>query len=335
MKLLSNSPVFRLLGLACLIFLVVGTRSVAEPLLPFQGYLSSEALEELDGVRLVQFQLFDAPVGGKRLWAGEVHRLSVNRGLVNTVLGSKAPLHGIDFGRPTYLEVSVVPNPIGGEIASPSGASDFQPLLPRQILLPAVHAEGANEARKLLADNGVGYDWSVLFETNDPVGGSLKTERIADGSIPMVKLQDRTASAGSQARAGDVAVGKVFEGNGLSIRGREVREFLEEAITIESTGRPLWVGVVGNDRLSVQATHSEPRAFRWLIKNQDEDTVASKWFNELPVDGDGVRFGITGLSNVLVGLETGQEYTFYLSVFAKRPLVFENLGGFKLVAYEL
>src|SRR5688572_2598665 len=60
-------------------------------LLPFQGRLTDASGNGLaDGAKVVEFKMYDAPTGGSVKWAGEVHKLSVNGGLVNTMLGSKA-----------------------------------------------------------------------------------------------------------------------------------------------------------------------------------------------------------------------------------------------------
>jgi hypothetical protein len=54
---------------------------------------------------VVQFKIYDAPVGGQAVWNGEVQRLTVNGGMVNTLLGSQASLSSVDFNRPLYLEI--------------------------------------------------------------------------------------------------------------------------------------------------------------------------------------------------------------------------------------
>ncbi|HXJ74864.1 MAG TPA: hypothetical protein VNM37_18555, partial [Candidatus Dormibacteraeota bacterium] len=88
-----------LLGLCALPFLE--SRAPASThLLPFQGRLSDANGQPIaDGARVVQFKIYDAPVGGRALWNGEVQKLSVNGGLVSTLLGTKADLSAVDFNR--------------------------------------------------------------------------------------------------------------------------------------------------------------------------------------------------------------------------------------------
>jgi hypothetical protein len=153
-------------------------------LLPFQGRLTTAGGSPLaDGARVVQFKIYDAPVGGRAVWNGEVQNLSVNAGLVNTLLGTKASLEGVDFNLDLYLEVTVDANGDGLiTLADP-------PLLPRQSILPAVFAkESANS--QLLG----GYDWSALFGTNNPAEGTFLDAKIRDGSITTAKLDDNAVT---------------------------------------------------------------------------------------------------------------------------------------------
>src|ERR1043165_10172148 len=69
-------------------------------LLPFQGRLTDQnGTPVSDGARVVQFKIYDAPVGGRAVWNGEVQKLTVNGGLISTVLGTKAALSGVEIGR--------------------------------------------------------------------------------------------------------------------------------------------------------------------------------------------------------------------------------------------
>jgi hypothetical protein len=157
----------------------------ATRVLPFQGRLSDAAGNAIpDGSRVVQFKIYDAPVGGKAVWNGEVHNLTVNAGLVSTLLGTKAALSGVDFNQDLYLEITIDANADGQiSLADP-------PLLPRQSILPAVFASESANARLL-----GGYDWSPLFGTNNPADGTLLASKIADGSLGTAKLQDAAVTS--------------------------------------------------------------------------------------------------------------------------------------------
>jgi hypothetical protein len=152
----------------------------ANSLLPFQGRLTDANGQPVaDGARVVQFKIYDAPVGGRALWNGEVQKLSVNAGLVSTVLGTKADLSVVDFNRQIYLELTIDAD--GDGLITPADP----PLLPRQSILPAVFSVESADSRLL-----GGYDWSALFGTNNPADGSLLDSKIADGSLSSSKLHD-------------------------------------------------------------------------------------------------------------------------------------------------
>src|ERR1039458_2476230 len=65
----------------------------APKLIPFQGRLPDQTgLTVSNGVRLVQFKIYDVPTGGSPVWAGELHRTTVNGGLVNVTFVPKATM---------------------------------------------------------------------------------------------------------------------------------------------------------------------------------------------------------------------------------------------------
>src|SRR5262245_24920515 len=118
--------------------LALSAASEAPKLIPFQGRLTDQNGAAIsNGVRVVQFKIFDVPTGGSPVWAGEVHRTTVNGGLVNVMLGSKTPLTGLDFNQQLYLEITVDVN--GDNVIT---AAD-PPMLPRQAILPVVFAKEA------------------------------------------------------------------------------------------------------------------------------------------------------------------------------------------------
>src|SRR5438034_4051677 len=179
-----------------LIILAVGCRESllhaqqAPRLLPFQGRLTDQnGVAVSNGVKLVQFKIYDVPTGGSPIWAGELHRTTVNGGLVNVMLGSKTPLSGVDFDKQLYLELTV-------DVSGPTGQPDNAitaadpPMLPRQVILPVIFAKESADSRLL-----DGYDWSALFGTNNPARGTLLDSKIRDGSINATKIQPGTITA--------------------------------------------------------------------------------------------------------------------------------------------
>ncbi len=160
-------------------------------LLPFQGRLTdASGTPVADGAKVVQFKIYDAPTGGTAVWNGEVQKLTVNGGLVSTLLGSKASLEPVDFNEALYLEITVDAN------ADNQITAADPPLLPRQSILPAVFAVEAQRARTLdwVDGNGVvqgSANWSVLFgSNNDPATASIPASKISfpAGSLPPTVL---------------------------------------------------------------------------------------------------------------------------------------------------
>ena len=94
----------------------------------------------------------------------ELHRATVNGGVVNVLLGTKnaLPENRADhtdqssFQQSLYLQITIDAN-------DDSQITDSDPpLLPRQAILPAIFANDVGNARTLN-----GYDWTTVFGTND------------------------------------------------------------------------------------------------------------------------------------------------------------------------
>ncbi len=180
------------------LFLSLGIASIQAQeipkLLPFQGRLTdAQGVPVTNGVKLVQFLLYTNATGGTPVWAGEIHRTTVNGGLVNVILGTKTPLAGVDFNQQVYLEITVDAN------GDSQITSDDPPLLPRQIILPALFTKEAAVARNSSTLNGA--DWTAILATGtdprDPASfinagklqpGSLTGAQFAAGSINTTNL---------------------------------------------------------------------------------------------------------------------------------------------------
>src|SRR5206468_12666617 len=99
---------FRFLALLLVLLASPLAADEALKLLPFQGRLTDQSgMPVSNGVRLVQFKIYDVPTGGSPVWAGELHRTTVNGGLVNVILGTKTPFATVIFERLLYLEITV------------------------------------------------------------------------------------------------------------------------------------------------------------------------------------------------------------------------------------
>ncbi len=184
----------------------ITAKALETKLIPFQGKLTDASGQNIkDGALVVQFKLYDAPVGGQAVWNGEIQKLSVNGGLVSTVLGTKSSLKKVDFSESTYLEITIDANN-DGKI----GPED-PPLLPRQSIIPAVFAAQSAEAKN--AENAEklgGYDWSVVFADGDPQSG-IPGEKLKNGSIPASKIENKSITA-SQIADSTITSAKIANG---------------------------------------------------------------------------------------------------------------------------
>jgi hypothetical protein len=143
--------------------------------LPFQGVLTTPEMEIVeDGLHTVRFRLFDAPLGGEVVWSGEMHRLSVRRGLVNVVLGSVMP---IDVGVEVFQGGKVIPMYLEITVDSDGGGTITEsdpPLLPRQAVVPNLFAELSRDSRKL-----EGWGWDRILDPNGGVHWNALGESVA------------------------------------------------------------------------------------------------------------------------------------------------------------
>jgi hypothetical protein len=142
-------------------------------LLPFQGRLTDANGQVVpDGAKVVQFKIYDAPVGGSAVWQGEVQKLSVNDGLVSTMLGTKSSLNAIDFDRVLYLEITADANNDNAITMTDP------PLLPRQVLLPSVFAKESANSRKL---GGFGWNDLLVGGSTNPATGQIGDDKLSAG----------------------------------------------------------------------------------------------------------------------------------------------------------
>ncbi len=166
-------------------------------LLPFQGRLTDAAGNTVgDGAEVVEFKMYDAPTGGAVKWAGEVHKLSVNGGLVNTMLGSKASLGSVDFSTPTFLQITIDANNDNQITAADP------PLLPRQSVQGSVYAVEAGNSRAL-GTHPVS-EYQAIFDGANPTSGQILGTKIKPQSLPMTVFAPDSITA---AQLADNSVG--------------------------------------------------------------------------------------------------------------------------------
>jgi hypothetical protein len=158
-------------------------------------------------VRLVQFKIYDVPAGGSPVWAGELHRTTVNGGLVNVILGSKTPFNGVDLDKQLYLEITV---DVSGPTGQPDNAITLAdpPMLPRQVILPVIFAKEAADSRLLS-----GFNWNAVFGegSTNPATAKFAGNRIINDSITSNKLAPGAVTEDKIAN-GAVSSGKILDG---------------------------------------------------------------------------------------------------------------------------
>jgi microcystin-dependent protein len=243
------------------------SRADSTKLLPFQGRLTDASGNAVaDGAKVVEFKMYDAPTGGSVKWAGEVHKLSVNGGLVNTMLGSKAGLGSVDFSTATFLQVTVDANG-DGQITSAD-----PPLLPRQSIVSAVYASEAGNARN--SGKLAGADWSSIMvdgagqPSNEPIIGSVKGSKVQAGSI-----------TGTQLAANSVDSGKIVDGTvgnaELAASAVTSDRIMNGTILPEDLSSGLQTSLVLPGSVIPYAGSSVPLNSGWLLCDGSEEAIAT------------------------------------------------------------
>lgn len=331
------------------------------PLLPFQGHLTnSDGTPIGDDTRLIQFKVYDAPIGGQALWAGEVHKLSINDGLVNTILGSKTSFADVDFSTSRYLEITVDAN--ADEQISPADP----PLLPRQIILPALFANNASHATN--SDRLDGFDWGVILKNgNDPTVHKIDGSRIANESIgrDQVKLFPLTGNDIIDLEIGTtelqdqsvtlpkLAARKIVEADNIGEIGDIVRvsqteehtlteptltDVPEFELTLKTSGRPVMLF------LSAQGKSEDGS---WIELYRDGSTTPLSWISfarndevlaEFVIQGHpaGQHVGLRILPSLqFLDTPPAGTHTYKLKARTERPDNHLRFVAVSMVAYEL
>ncbi len=176
-------------------------------LLPFQGRLTDAAGNAVgDGAKVVEFRLYDAPTGGNLKWAGEVHKLSVNGGLINTVLGTKASLGNVNFASPTFLQITVDSN--GDEQIT---ASD-PPLLPRQNVFGALYASVAGTMQYSTGPSSVAAGgWEKIFSNGNPDTGYVDGNKIGSNTLPASAIASNDGISAAQLAPNSVGSSELID----------------------------------------------------------------------------------------------------------------------------
>lgn len=279
-SILHWTPLLRIALAACLgTNWLLPLQAQAPRLLPFQARLADAAGKPIpDGATAVQFQLFSDPTNQTPVWSGEVHRTTVNGGLVNVVLGSKNPFPGNRtnelgavlsfFDAALFLEVTV--DSTGKPDGSPDGAitKADPPLLPRQALIPAPFTLESGNALRLQ-----GLDWSTVFGSANPATSGIPGDRIQPASITAAQIApnaiDSSRLAPARAFFGPTVPSYIIGKGEVDKPATNPMEYQRWAIvstafdvTVHSTGRPMWIGLSGDPAGTVGSVPREtPRMY--------------------------------------------------------------------------
>lgn len=150
-------------------------------LIPFQGRLTDQkGVAYTEGQYTLIFNLYDTAVGGTSLWTERHEKVGVINGMVNLFLGSITSLDEQDFSKTRYLGITV---------DADGNANSYDPeMIPRQMIIPAFHAQNANKLQ--------GMDWSAVLSGDITVplaSRYINPDRIHDGTISYGKLDQSVA----------------------------------------------------------------------------------------------------------------------------------------------
>ena len=95
------------LTVAWLLVLLASAVADIPKLINYQGMLTNDAGEPLDGVSDILLRIYNAEVGGDRRWEEYHPAVSVSQGLFNVILGSESGGMNLDFSEEYWLEVVV------------------------------------------------------------------------------------------------------------------------------------------------------------------------------------------------------------------------------------
>lgn len=147
-------------------------------LVNFQGKLTDQQGQSLDGAYTVIFSLYSTATGGTALWSERHENLSITNGLVNALLGSIQSLdepQRIKFDGPRYLGITI-------DVDNNENSPDPE-MLPRQRIIPAIYAYNASNA-----DTLDGRESDFFTNTETDAGRSGVVEDLYEGDT---RLSDK------------------------------------------------------------------------------------------------------------------------------------------------
>lgn len=138
----------------------------------YQGILTDENGDPINGTRNVSVEIFDSQTGGSSLWTESHSNVDFSEGLFNIELGSNTSLSGVDFSDNVWLEITVESTTLSPRIAFNASGYTFS----------------SKESKGITSDNNVTIETTAgnsnITLTPDGAGRVLTTsDLINDGSM--------------------------------------------------------------------------------------------------------------------------------------------------------
>jgi len=155
----------------------------------YQGVLNDQNGNPINGVRSVEFRLYDTLETGTPLWSQGPQNEQMNRGMFNAVLGPFP--EEIDFSIQYYLELVVE-----GDVLSPREALASAPYALRSAKSDSSkHANKSNHANN--SDHANNSEHSKHADVADSLAdNSVTSDMIVDGTIQFIDIGQNSAVTG-------------------------------------------------------------------------------------------------------------------------------------------
>lgn len=166
--------------------LAVSSQAAVPKLLNYQGMLLDASGKAVDGVRSIEFSLFQTESGGEAVWT-ERYTVQVKDGLFDVILGSITPLSDVRIdSEKVYMEITVESDP---------------PMKPRKQIVSVAFAFQADDADHL---QGYGTD-AFVRKINDvhPAEGTINLVAGANVTITPNPGAHEISIAASGGASGD------------------------------------------------------------------------------------------------------------------------------------
>ena len=277
----------------------------------YQGYLTdTDGFPVPDGIYSMQFNLYNAPVGGSQLWNvpdGEEQDVTVTNGVYNVQLGMVEPLSSSVFdGGGVWLEVAILND------------TTWETLTPRQAVTSTAYAFKAGDADTLaensianldaryVNEDDVGVVTSSMIQDNaigaaDLGANSVRASEISSNAVGTSEVANNSLTANDLATdsvtSDELAKNAVQSGHILdgSIKVGDLADgtALAEILDNDGPGSKLNADMVDGKHASAFANSSHDHDLEYLNESGDSMSVSSSG-TALSVTNTGSGYSIAG-----------------------------------------